>query len=833
MRHWSQLARRQRARRTLSIAILGIRERSDQTKQGAKDLLALVASALTGVAAALLLVVVVEAIAALLNHFFHWGSLFRPVSSSSYETFVGAAVGAQATFLALFFTTVGVIASTAYARVPGEIRQLFVRERTSTIYVWNVVFALVVGITLLALPVVSGYQFRALVVVLFALLSLFSVLSLVILGRRLFNFFDPSALTERIYPEFVRAVRGASAAGEHVPDDVEQKAAHDRAARFLRRYEQLVTLIAAREIQDSTAPQKVAYQLLGCWRLNSALKSSIPAKSEWFHRTPSHPNWLTMEHNQLSTALETRTGIQPTLVPDPLWIERRFSSLVGALLPSLGTTNEWGRLISVIDAANELIFELAKRLQVEEAFLLLKTIGEYRRTVLVDAEGTTDISGDRKMFRLALAEREVLGFTSLWLGLARPFEFLNLENLTASFDTAVESLPNAYKAGAPRDLLSLFEDIASGIAFERKVEHERITPDWWVHHLCGRVYAATIKDAVCTFVDEVEATLVASLVAEVDSDPETTAVRIFDLLELLHKIEFHLQTVHAALDSLQTLRHEPSADELWPDAVLPDDKPRALEEQLLVKLGTAAVGLPSTPHDESTPDLFGQAYRRLFDATFHAIVEGRDEIARQLLPITIAIADRARQRLVHDLAGERMRQQAIFGTEPLVDMMELSGYALLMSLVSGAGIWPTVRAVWDSILDAGTAPELARQLTAVLTLQENVFALTSGGVGRTSRQMELTRILTARGIVGQAHLWGEPHTEPHHDPIVATFAPDGLMGIHHDLADLFLVEYLALRPDLAGLEIPRGAEMLRESIEHQRRRARPPEDDEGGTADDA
>jgi hypothetical protein len=58
------------------------------------------------------------------------------------------------------------------------------------------------------------------------------------------------------------------------------------------------------------------------------------------------------------------------------------------------------------------------------------------------------------------------------------------------------------------------------------------------------------------------------------------------------------------------------------------------------------------------------------------------------------------------------------------------------------------------------------------------------------------------------------------------------MGIHHDLADLFIVEYLALRSDLADLEIPRGAEMLRESIEHQRRRAMPPEDDEAGTADD-
>ena len=833
MRHWTWLARRQTARRKLSIATLGVRERTTDTRQGTKDVLILATSVFFGIALALVLVVAVEALAGWLNHFFHWGSLFTPVSSSTYETFVGAAVGALATFLALFFTTVGVIASTAYARVPGEIRQLFVRERTSTIYVRSVVAALVVGITLLSLPVVSGYQFRGLVVILFALLALFSVLSLVILGRRLFNFFDPSALTERLHPEFVRAVRSASAAGRHVPDEVEQKAAHARAATVLRRYEQFGSLISTREIQDPSAPQKIAYQILGCWGLNAALKSSIPVKSEWFLRTPSHPNWLTMEHNRLSTALETRTGVQPTMAPDPLWVERRFSSQIGSLLPSLATSNDWSRLILVLDAANQLLFNLAKRLQIEEGLLLLKAIGEYRRTVLIDAEDQTEISGDRKMFRLDLAEREILGYTSLWLGLARPFEFLNLENLTGSFDKAVESTPNAYKAGAPRDLLSLFEDIASGIAFEQKVEHERITPDWWVHHLCGRVYATTIKDAVCTFVDDVDATLVGPLIADENSDPEMTAVRIFDLLELLHKIEFHLQTVHTALDSLQALRHEPSADELWPDAVLPDDKPRQLEEQLLIKLGTAAVGLPSTPHDESTPDLFGQAYRRLFDATFRAIVEGRDEIARQLFPITIAIADRARQRLIADLSGERIRQQAIFGTEPLVDMMELSGYALLMSLVSGAGIWPTVRAVWDSILDAGTAPELARQLTAVLTLQENVFAITSGGVGRTSRQQELTRIFTAQGIVGREHFWGEPHTEPHHDPIVATFAPDGLMGIHHDLADLFIVEYLALRPDLADLQLSRGAEMLRESIEHRRRRARPPGDDQGGAGDEA
>jgi hypothetical protein len=45
-----------------------------------------------------------------------------------------------------------------------------------------------------------------------------------------------------------------------------------------------------------------------------------------------------------------------------------------------------------------------------------------------------------------------------------------------------------------------------------------------------------------------------------------------------------------------------------------------------------------------------------------------------------------------------------------------------------------------------------------------------------------------------------------------------MMGVHHDLADLFVVEDLAERPESAGHQLPRGADMLRESIDHQSRR---------------
>jgi hypothetical protein len=267
---------------------------------------------------------------------------------------------------------------------------------------------------------------------------------------------------------------------------------------------------------------------------------------------------------------------------------------------------------------------------------------------------------------------------------------------------------------------------------------------------------------------------------------------------------------------METLRHIPSNDDQWPDASLPDDAPSALEEKLLLKLGEVAARLEGNPHDGSRPDLFGQAYRQLFDATFHAVLNGRNDLARRLFPVAITTADRARGRLVDDLAGERWRERAIFGTEPLVDMMELSGYALLMSELDPTGLWPDVRALWDRIFAAETAPALAQQLASVLALHENLFAVTSGGVGRTNRQMELGRVFAERGIGTNNHYWEADVRTEHESPIVATFARRDLIGISGDLADLFVVEYLVQRPEFAGLAISRGAERLQDSLRRRR-----------------
>ena len=66
-----------------------------------------------------------------------------------------------------------------------------------------------------------------------------------------------------------------------------------------------------------------------------------------------------------------------------------------------------------------------------------------------------------------------------------------------------------YQADAPRALLALFEDIANGIEFENRTEHQRITPAWWIHHLAARNLTQTLVTAVRAFIEDVQTELIA------------------------------------------------------------------------------------------------------------------------------------------------------------------------------------------------------------------------------------------------------------------------------------------------------------------------------------
>ena len=191
---------------------------------------------------------------------------------------------------------------------------------------------------LLIVPVMTHGEAHGISVLLFGVLTAFSVLFLVVLGMQMFNFFDLSSLSYPLPRRFVQAIKAASASLSEAPPEVQQQAAHDKAAEVLREYRQLTDLIHDRGIAEANAPEQIARQLLVCWSASSVYKSTIPTKSKWFSLAAAHPNWLTLDHTRLSMALATRTGVQPTFAPDPQWAEHLIAECIERLLPKLSSS---------------------------------------------------------------------------------------------------------------------------------------------------------------------------------------------------------------------------------------------------------------------------------------------------------------------------------------------------------------------------------------------------------------------------------------------------------------------------------------------------------------
>lgn len=168
-----------------------------------------------------------------------------------------------------------------------------------------------------------------------------------------------------------------------------------------------------------------------------------------------------------------------------------------------------------------------------------------------------------------------------------------------------------------------------------------------------------------------------------------------------------------------------------------------------------------------------------------------------------------------------MRQQALFGTEPLVDVMALCGYARIFASIHGHGIWEQIRSYWDTLLGAAKDPHgIVRRLILSLELRENLFALTTGAVHRTQLRTRAEQAMAAAvtGVASFRLIADDDEADEdggspagHRDPAVAAFSSGPFA--HAEAEDLFVVEYLRYRPEAVGIQMPRGVTMLAERLD--------------------
>ncbi|MEX3654319.1 hypothetical protein ABFW14_03700 [Mycolicibacterium fortuitum] len=740
----------------------------------------------------------------------------KPVDPTQYNSLIGTVAAVEATFLALFYATVAVVASTAYSAVPGDIRELFIASRIGAVYTRGIVRAFVFSAALLTVGAVDG-DARVLTLVVATCMVMLAALRLLIVGTAPFNFFDPSALTETLPEKFVRSLAVAA----HRPtatDEGSQRQSHREAATVLEHYRRIADLLTSRSVLNSNAPLQVAHQLLNLNIAYSAVKDLIPSKSYWWSRITSYPNWFTMSSSELQMLLATSTGSGGTVGEDHLWVERQSSSDIGQLLGA-HNTEQLGAFTGFADRATGHVRRLSARLQLDEAYLFEQQLSAAIWTA-VNSQTTGD-ENERFLHqrdRVVASQRAVLLLTNVWLGLVDAADSIRHADILDVTNRAISAKKRKDDVPYPRQLVSLVEDFRERLSMESASEGVTVTPRWWLRHHVAKVLAAQLVDACLSATVRFSAGTVPVVDAAIDiGDWEVASMTALAGLELTSKVENLTPVIRAALAHLEESRAPAIHEEQWPtlaDEPLIDSDSRAT---LLAKLGRCLPHLTTEPHEPTRLDLFGQVSAVVFDGTFDAILTGETDLAEALFGALFSTWRSASTRIGHDLRNHYWQARVVHTLEPLSGLMELSGCAIILQELGDSEVWERIRQHWDSARTA-QGDAFCAFLAEAMSLLDGRFMISPGDVMRQSRRQRLSVCLRERGVVRsddgywpRATRTRRQPTEPKWSRIVDAFAPGGL-GLGEKLTDLFMVVYLnPLLPE--GVSLPRSAQSLSASID--------------------
>lgn len=801
--YWKRRQLRQRRAQSRNRIASRVRRWFGDTRSGLSAGWQLLARSLGHVLLAVIGVFVVEVFCWLVR-LTDWGAgspVFTPPAASLQESvlaLVGAAVAIAATLLGLYYTTVGVIASTIYKSVPGDVRDLFIRERNSEAYLIVVILTIAGGIVALVAGVL-GYGVAGLTLAILGLLAALTCIGLVVVTKRLFDFFDPSKLSASLLKQIWNGIRIATSPKTRSIAR-RQSAAHYETYRALASFRHLVEMLEDKELRNATAPVDLTNQLLTILRAYSSWKYTIPTDSNWWDRVPKHQNWLTIDHSRLQLALNTSVGSTPELQPDYLWLENTVARLLRRSLTTAFQSQAGANALAVSESVANLVANLTARLQIDEALAIEATWDK----VVLDVTTSTRVAAvdaddyEVRLNQMAAAESLVFPLTQMLLGLSHAANTILERDLPAEFESAITNPDALYRGNLPTGTRQLLESFSAAVRRESQVEGRRITPAWWINHLAARSMAEALLATEAGVWRELQQRTTEQVEHfQHEGRADLAAVVGMASLELLHKIEFHEPSIRRAEEKLVSYRNANTSIEQWPERPGSPATPVDQHTAMLKKLSELLPALRTVKFDPREPDLYGQLYQFVVDGAFRAILAGDRDRGIAMYAAALTEMDPARLRILADLARQEPMTATTYAVEPIITAMDLAGYALLMHEFDGDGIWTQVKAMWDGLLN--DHPDVAQFLLTAATFVDGTFAMTVGGIERSRRSIELNQIFESRNISQrQWRGWDSDDEDrrPHPSPIVSAFAPRGY-GMQDDLYALFIAEYLRshLPPD--------------------------------------
>lgn len=737
--------------------------------------------------------------------------------NSDYVSFLATVAGIGGVFIGLYYAGVATVCSAIYSRVPNNIRDLLVREQVGNVYMRYLAFVTFLSVCLIGFRV-FGLPRLHLATLVVGLLSGVGIIAFVKLGQRAFYLFDPTQLAYPLFADFRLWLKQVSAGGFGWTDPSFQYHAH-RQARVLLNTLDTLSDISAKEPHLNGKPfVDLVCLILGFLVYYQVQKNRIPSYSRWYAQRYVHRDWYKTEDTTVDIAIRTGTSLNPEVVANKDWVEETLIPLVLRCVDINLREKRFELVSELLSYVDEYLKILAQHGEIKQAFNVANALAEkLANNISKPVERT--VLKDESLEHIGLSEYLGIAPTTILLSYLNRVNNLSREQISKQLLVIRWNDPvTLYKNGFNAYTLPQLEWFMRCLQFEHAVEGKTVSPLWYQTELVVQVEAER-------FAENMDILLHSSKqyyqrwydFFEKAKHPWLVAACSSREWENWKKMEIHLQKFGEIWQSFSKNR---CIDGLaWPQldmTVLPQQI-KAHQDEILRKMAQQGVLLVMSQRPNNFPDYGGQFVNAVSEGILDALVLGDARMIRDLFPSyfvgCLKKFDDLRPKAVS--ADWRTHQKILIASAPLLDLLELCGYARLYAdFHNKPDLWSPVEELWNEYLEQNKSTSPLVSLSAVIGLTDARFGIPPHGVLRTGWKQRIEhqlRQLPRKAVYrhNSARLIVQPEAVVlHSSPLVRLFARYGF----YNGIDVFISLYLCKRPEAKGLDFGWRTHELEKSL---------------------
>ena len=751
------------------------------------------------------------------------------IPAETSRQFLATIVTVVGIFLGLYFTAVSAVAGSLFMRATNDLQELFLRDLKGRDYIRTLGMTTVIGIYYLGLGMI-GYKFSIVGLIAIVLLATYAASRFLALGFRTFHFIHPIEASATIIGDAVDAIDGASVGGFGWKRDYLQNHYRKQAVRSLNTLRSLISFcVEAIKISDE--------QLVTVARHSGKLlnyyvgqKRQIPTESLWYASRQQFQNWFLASESELQMALSTGTSLTPKSVKDRNWFEEECIDIVLSIFNHFAERKRWKSAYACVEILIPTAEHVGDEFYDDTGHLVLEKLTP-KITRIITAIGSSS-TPDARHIQLGFVDNYGRLGIGLLIGLLRHVHGQTADKLAYAvhaIDWRKES--SIYRSPLPGKLLPMLEKTALDYRTEMLIEGRLLSPSWYLQTITTQEYLFKLK-IYFEFVKSLHDNFFKRSVEQFIKDKEIlcAAGLIERWIEFSHKLAQCGNDYHKLV--MDCAEFKKILDLPW--AEIDFEKEQALfnscYKESIDKL-TQLLPYLSKESDSvlaEIPDYFGQAYTFGVEACYQACVENDHkrlfDLFHSVFFGSIAAFERTRQQT----DGWTDESQLIISSEPIEDLLSLSGYAKLYSeLHQNNTLWEVCEAVWNQYLKEDNAKDRLRLLAATAAYRDAQLALMPKAILRTNwkigfsttlREMNLIRDPTVEHVFGRK----TPGTV-HPSPLIRVAGVHG-ESMSINARDVFFVTYLSEHSGAKGIDFP-DRRHLRQQIEREFRRTEHDQDE--------